>query len=103
MNIQSYPDGPAIKLVLNTDLQIEILNLLNDQQIHNLPEIKEAMAKKFGVSSDERKRLAKNKRPVFETRIIHSLSLLRKKGQMTNQKRANFKITKPGINKLKNV
>jgi hypothetical protein len=59
------------------------------------------MAKKFDVSNDERKKLGKNKRPVFQTRIIHSLSLLRKKGQMANQKRANFKITRSGVNKVK--
>ena len=59
--------------------------------------------KKFEVSGDDRKRLSKNKRPIFESRIIHNLSLLRKNGLIVNQKRANFKITKSGINKLKNL
>jgi restriction endonuclease Mrr len=85
------------------DLQIQILNVLNDQQVHSLSEIKEMITKKFEISSDEKKKLAKNKRPIFDTRIIHSLSMLRKNGEINNQKRANFKITKAGINRLKNV
>lgn len=72
------------------------MNLLNDQQVHKLAEIKEPIAKKFEVSGDDRKKLLKNRRPVFETRLIHSLSLLRKNGLIINQKRANFKITKSG-------
>ena len=84
------------------ELQIQILNLLNDQQVHKFAEIKEPIAKKFEVSGDDRKRLSKNKRPIFESRIIHNLSLLRKNGLIINQKRANFKITKSGLNKLKN-
>lgn len=79
------------------------MNLLNDQQVHKLAEIKEPIAKKFEVSGDDRKKLLKNRRPVFETRLIHSLSLLRKNGLIINQKRANFKITKSGLNRLKNV
>jgi restriction endonuclease Mrr len=85
------------------ELQLQLLNLLNDQNVHNLPEVKEAIAKRFDLTGDDRKKLSKNKRPVLDTRIIHSLSQLRKKGLIINQKRANFKITKSGINKLKNV
>ena len=71
--------------------------------VHSLPEVKDAIARKFEVSNEDRKKLAKNKRPVFETRIINTLSMLRKNGHITNQKRANFKITKSGINRLKNT
>ena len=85
------------------ELQSQILSLLNDQQTHKLSEIKDTIARKFEISSDDRKKLSKNKRPVFETRIVHVLSALRKDGFMTNQKRANFKITKSGINRLKNI
>ena len=85
------------------ELQSKILTLLNDQHVHSLPEVKDAIARKFEVSSDDRKKLLKNRRPVFETRIVHALSALRKDGFMTNQKRANFKITKSGINRLKNI
>jgi restriction endonuclease Mrr len=84
------------------DLRFQILTLLNDQQVHKFAEIKEPIAKKFGVSNDDRKRLSKSKRPIFESRIIHNLSLLRKNGLIVNQKRGNFKITKSGISKLKN-
>ena len=85
------------------ELETQILNLLNDQLVHTLPEVKDAIAKKFQLSGDERKKLAKNKRSVFETRMVHSLSMLRKKGLIINQKRANFKITKTGISRLKDV
>jgi restriction endonuclease Mrr len=65
--------------------------------------LRETIAKKFEISNEDRKKLSKNKRPLFETRIIHSSTLLRKNGFIVNQKRANFKITKSGLNKLKNL
>jgi restriction endonuclease Mrr len=85
------------------ELQSQILTLLNDQDVHGLPEVKDAIARKFEISNDDRKKLSKNKRPVFETSIIHSLSMLRRSGYIINQKRGNFKITKSGINRLKNL
>jgi len=54
------------------------------------------IAKKFEISNEDRKKVTKNKRPLFETRIIYSLTLLRKNGFIVNQNRANFKITKSG-------
>ena len=87
----------------SAELEIQLLNLINDQDVHKLPEVKEAIAKKFDITGDDRKKLSKNKRPVFDTRIIHSLSQLRKKGLIVNHKRANIKITKSGINRLKNA
>ena len=85
------------------ELRSQLLKLLDDQNVHSLSEVKDAIAKRFEVSGDDRKRLSKNKRSIFETRIIHNLSLLRKNGLIVNQKRGNFKITKSGINKLKNL
>ena len=85
------------------DLRFQILTLLNDQQVHSLPELKDTIARKFEVSGEDKKKVSKNKRPVFEARIINALSMLRKNGHIVNQKRANFKITKSGINRLKNT
>ena len=85
------------------ELQTQILNMLNDQNVHGLPELKEAIARKFGISADERKKLSKSKRPLFDKRIIHSLTMLRKSGLIVNQKRANFRITKSGVTRLKSI
>ena len=90
-------------LPASQELQFQILTLLNDQNVHQLPEVKDVIARKFQISSEDRKKISKNRRPVFESRIIHSLSMLRKSGLIVNQKRANFKITKSGLNKLKNA
>jgi len=87
----------------SAELRLQLLKLLDDQNVHNLSEIKDAIAKRFDVTGDDRKKLSKNQRPVFDSRIIHSLTQLRKDGLMTNQKRAKFKITKSGINELKRV
>lgn len=81
----------------------ELASLRKDLSGIKNAEMKEPIATKFEVSGDDRKKLLKNKRPVFETRIIHALSLLRKDGFIVNQKRANFKITKSGLNRLKNI
>ena len=86
-----------------SELQIQILNILNDQNVHALPELKEVIGRKFGISADERKKLSKSKRPIFDKRIIHSLTMLRQSGLIVNQKRANFKITKSGLARLKNI
>jgi restriction endonuclease Mrr len=86
-----------------TELELQLLNLLNDQDVHKLPEVKDAILKRFDITGEDRKKLYKSKRSVLDKRIIHSLFQLRKKGLIINQKRANFKITKSGINKLKNV
>lgn len=87
----------------SAELRLQLLKLLDDQNVHNLSEIKDAIAKRFDVTGDDRKKLSKNKRAVFDSRIIHSLSQLRKDGLMTNQKKGKFKITKSGINELKKV
>lgn len=92
-----------MSLPSSQELQNQILTLLNDQHVHSLPEVKDAIARKFEVSSDDRKKLSKNKRPVFETRVVNSLSALRKAGFIINQKRAKFKITKSGMSRLKNL
>ena len=87
----------------SAELRLQLLKLLDDQSVHNLSELKDAIAKRFDVTGDDRKKLSKNQRPVFDSRIIYSLTQLRKDGLMTNQKRAKFKITKCGINELKKV
>jgi restriction endonuclease Mrr len=85
------------------DIQFQILTLLDDQQVHGLPELKDRVARKFEVSNDDRKKLSKKKRPIFDTKIINALSVLRKNDHIVNQKRGNFKITKSGINRLKSL
>ena len=79
------------------------MKILQDQNVYSISVVKETIVKRFDITSDERKKLSKNKHPVFDSRIIHSLSQLRKDGLVTNQKKGNFKITKLGINKIKNV
>ena len=86
-----------------TELRTQLLKILQDQNVYSISEVKETIANRFDITSDERKKLSKNKRPVFDSRIIHSLSQLRKDGLVTNQKKGNFKITKLGINKIKNT
>lgn len=79
------------------------MKILQDQNVYSISVVKETIVKRFDITSDERKKLSKNKHPVFDSRIIHSLSQFRKDGLVTNQKKGNFKITKLGINKIKNV
>ncbi len=92
-------------MILRTSmgLQLQLLNLLNDQNIHNVAKIKKAIAKKYDITSRERKKLSKNKRPILGTRIIGALYQLRKKGYIINKKRANYKITKSGLNRLEHI
>ena len=92
-------------MVLPTSLDIrsQLLKLLNDQNVHNLSEVKEALMKRFDVTADDKRKLMKNQRPIFDTRIIHSLSQLRKEGFITNQKKGMFRITKSGLNELRRL
>jgi hypothetical protein len=39
--------------------------MLNDQSVHELAELKEKIARKFEMSSDDRGKLSKSKRPVI--------------------------------------
>ena len=87
----------------SSDLRPQLLKLLNDQNVHSLSEVKEALMKKFDITADDKRKLLKNQRPVLDKRIVHSLSLLRKEGLITNQKKAVFKITKLGLNELKST
>ena len=43
----------------------------------------------------------KKNRLVFDTRVVSSLSRLRKKGLIINEQQGVFKITKEGLNKFK--
>jgi restriction endonuclease Mrr len=90
-------------LPTSLDLRSQLLKLLNDQNIHSLPEVKEALIKKFDLTADDKRKVMKNQRPVFDTRIIHSLSQLRKNGLITNQRKAEFRITRLGLNELKRL
>jgi restriction endonuclease Mrr len=95
----------TVNMVLpsSAELRSQLLKLVDDQNVHTLSEVKDAIAKRFEITGDDRKKLSKNHRLVFDTRIIHSLSKLRKDGLITNQKKAKFKITRLGINESKKV
>jgi restriction system protein len=86
------------------DLRIAFLKLLSDQSEHSLDQTKDNLAKSFKVSEDEKKKVFNNRqqqRRVFDTRVVQAISYLRDQGLIENKKRAVFKITKAGLNKLK--
>ena len=60
------------------------------------------MTKKFNLSKEELSKISpKRNRLVFDTRVISSLSHLRKNGLIVNEQQGVFKITKEGLNKFK--
>jgi len=84
------------------ELRIHLLKLLQDQSPHNLSEVKDSIARKLDVSESERKKMSiKKGRPIYDSRIIHTLSVLRKQGLLTNERRGVFKITRSGFSESK--
>ena len=80
------------------ELQIQILKSLQDQNAHNITEVKESIAKRFNVSQSEREKMSpKRARPIFDSKIVQVLTQLRKKGLIINETRGVFKITKIGL------
>jgi restriction system protein len=84
------------------DLRIPLLKLLSDQNEHPIEEAKDSLAKTFQVTESERKKIYSGRqRHVFDSRVIQAVSYLRKAGLIENRERGVFKITKAGLNKLK--
>ena len=63
------------------ELQTQILKSLQDQNTHNIIDVKESVAKRFNVSQSEREKISpKRARPIFDSKIVQVLTQLRKKG-----------------------
>lgn len=91
-------------MVLPTNGEIEnhVLLILKDQKVHELNEVKETISKKLNLSKEELHKVSPIKnRLIFSTRVVSSLHQLRKKGLIINEKQGVFKITKEGLNKVK--
>ena len=89
-------------LPTSPELRMEVLKLLQDQNSHNLSEVKETIARRLDVSENEKKKMSdKRARPIYDHRLVHALSQLRKQGYLSNEGRAVFKITRAGINEAK--
>jgi len=86
------------------ELQTQILKSLQDQNAHNIIEVKESVAKRFNVSQSEREKISpKRARPIFDSKIVQILTQLRKKGLIVNETRGVFKITKTGLSESKKI
>ncbi len=86
----------------NATIAGQILLILKDQKIHDINEVREVMVKKFNLSDTDLKTVSPTKkRPIFNMKIVYALHTLRKKGFLENEKLAVFKITKEGLNKIK--
>ena len=84
------------------EIEKQVLYILKDKKIHELKEVKETISKKFNISKEELNKVSPlKKRLVFDTRVVSSLSQLRKKGLIVNEKIGVFKITKEGLDKFK--
>jgi restriction endonuclease Mrr len=89
-------------LPTSSELRMQVLKLLQDQNSHNLSEVKDSIARKLDVSESERKKMSiKKGRPIYDSRIIHTLSVLRKQDLLTNERRGVFKITRSGFSEAK--
>lgn len=86
----------------NAKIEEQILFSLKDQKVHDIKEVREIISKKFNLTDEELQKTSPGKnRLVFNTRIISSLSRLRKKGFIVNEKLGVFKITKEGLKEVK--
>jgi restriction endonuclease Mrr len=89
-------------LPTNGEIEKQVLLILKDQKVHELPEVKETISKKLNLSKEELNKVSPIKnRLVFDTRVVSSLYQLRKKRFIINEKQGVFKITKEGLNKFK--
>ena len=86
----------------STELRMQVLKLLQDQNSHKLSEVKETIARRLDVSENERKKMSnKRARPIYDHRLVHALSQLRKNGLLSNEGRGVLKLTRAGSNEAK--
>ena len=89
------PDYQAIMLPL--------LKFAGDEKEHHIGEAIDYLAKKFGLTDEERKRLLPSgQQPIFDNRVGWARTYLVKAGLLYRPKRGYFKITKRGLEVLKN-
>ena len=86
----------------SVNIEEQILLILRDQKVHDIKEVREIISKKFNLTDEEVRKVSPGKnRLVFNTRVISSLSKLRKKGFIVNERLGVFKITKEGLKEVK--
>lgn len=90
----SIPDYQSIMLPL--------LKVLADEQEHSFRDSIENLAQFFKLSAEERKELLPSgQQPVFDNRVGWSRTYMKKAGLLETTRRGFFKITKRGIEALK--
>ena len=85
-------------------LKLDILQFLEDGNEHTFKETLDFIAKKYGVSTEERKRLGRGKKnQAFVLRVTWGVSELRHALLLANigNRRGIFKITPRGLTVLK--
>ncbi|HAO21867.1 MAG TPA: restriction endonuclease [Desulfobacteraceae bacterium] len=90
----AIPDFPSIMLPL--------LKLLKDKREHSLREVVDQLSDIFNLTEEERREpLPSGLQPTFENRISWAKTHLKKAGLLEPTRKSCFKITKRGLNILK--
>lgn len=83
-------------------IMLPLLKLLADKQEHSLHDSIENLAQIFKLSTEERKELLPSgQQPVFNNRVGWSRTYMKKAGLIETTRRGFFKITKRGLEALK--
>jgi len=84
-------------------IMLPLLKFVGDKKEHHIREAIEALANKFGISEEERKKfLPSGQEPVFDNRVRWAKFYLLKANLITSTKRGYFRITERGLEILKN-
>ena len=82
-------------------LMLPLLKFLGDKKEHEVQEAYEAMAKQFGLTSEERKEiLPSGRQPVINNRVGWARTYMKKAGLIETTRRGFIKITERGLQVL---
>lgn len=83
-------------------IMLPLLEFAGDEKEHHIREAIDYLAKKFGLTDEERKiLLPSGQQPIFDNRVGWARTYLVKAGLLYSPKRGYFKITKRGLETLK--
>lgn len=84
------------------EIMLPLLKLLSDGQEHSLQEADDFLSDLFNLTEDERRELLPSgQQPVFRNRLGWARTYMKKAGLLTTPKRAHFKISKRGVDLIK--
>ncbi len=84
------------------EIMLPLLKHLADEKEHGLSETHDSLAAQFGLTDEAlRTLLPSGRQPVFRNRVGWATTYLKKAGLLTAPRRAHFRITKKGLELLK--